>query len=417
MRYDVGRFRRPMRRSTEGQLMSLISLGDGSTLTLDFTTGVLDPRLTFTRASTGTFINSSGNVATASNNVARFDHDPTTLAPRGLLIEGTATNYLPFSQGLVGTGWFTGGICTKTQNYATGPDGVANSATRLEMSYSGGEGRTYYASSYTTLPHTNSVWLKSNTGSNQTVRLWNTSGTPVTCTVTPTWQRFQSVNTTGTSLPGYFYLENPSSTVAVDILAWGAQLEAGSGASSYIPTGASTVQRLADNCYIYDTTTTGGLSWFKTATQGTFYVEMSKRTAGTAFAAAAFGTRATAFQDFMLYQAVGNNWLSFNWGAGEYTTNYSALSSPFLIKAAVALSPSTPATEADSTVSINGSNSALNTGPNIALPFTRDLSCTASRGSASGIASSQNYAETAIRRIKFFPFAMTAAQMNAMTTL
>jgi len=28
MRYDVGRFRRPMRRSTEGQLMSLISLGD-----------------------------------------------------------------------------------------------------------------------------------------------------------------------------------------------------------------------------------------------------------------------------------------------------------------------------------------------------------------------------------------------------
>jgi len=68
MRYDVGRFRRPMRRSTEGQLMSLISLGDGSTLTLDFTTGVLDPRLTFTRASDATFINSSGLVQWADAN-------------------------------------------------------------------------------------------------------------------------------------------------------------------------------------------------------------------------------------------------------------------------------------------------------------------------------------------------------------
>ena len=70
MRYDVGRFRRPMRRSTEGQLMSLISLGDGSTLSLDFTTGVLDSRLTFTRASNATFINSSGLVQWAASNHA-----------------------------------------------------------------------------------------------------------------------------------------------------------------------------------------------------------------------------------------------------------------------------------------------------------------------------------------------------------
>ena len=36
--------------------------GDGSTLSLDFTTmgGVLDPRLTFSRASTATFVNSQG---------------------------------------------------------------------------------------------------------------------------------------------------------------------------------------------------------------------------------------------------------------------------------------------------------------------------------------------------------------------
>ena len=425
MRYDLGRFRRPMRRSTEGQLMSLISLGDGSTLTLDFTTGVLDSRLTFSRASNATFINSGGLVEWAAANMMtysqsqdsntfwnafgtsvtrtasqsdplggtgavkldydatssdavisrtvtvsqgltytlsvwlradsgtvnnlrlgrgasaagsyfpslttawqrfsltfvatggsdgielrvltsgspktasfhvfgaqlepgdtmrgynpalaavpyhapRFDHDPTTpFAPKGLLIEGTATNRLPNSQTLSGTGWGTGGICTTTTNYTTGPDGVANSATRLEMSFSGGTGRTYYDTGYTTLPHTNSVWLKSNTGSNQTVNLWNTSGTPVSCTVTPTWQRFQSVSTTGSSLPGYFYLENPSTAVAVDILAWGAQLEAGSGASSYIPTGASQVQRLADECSM---TGTNFSDWFTNSAEGSFYV-------------------------------------------------------------------------------------------------------------------------------------------------
>jgi len=36
---------------------------------------------------------------------------------------------------------------------------------------------------------------------------------------------------------------------------------------------------------------------------------------------------------------------------------------------------------------------------------------------ASATVPSQNYAEVAIRRIKFFPTAMTAAQLNAMTTL
>jgi hypothetical protein len=35
-----------------------------------------------------------------------------------------------------------------------------------------------------------------------------------------------------------------------DVLIWGAQLEAGSGASSYIPTGASTGSRVADSCTI-----------------------------------------------------------------------------------------------------------------------------------------------------------------------
>ena len=69
MRSLLGRFHRPFARGTEDQLLMLNNLGDGSTLSLDFTTGVLDPRLTFQRLSNATFINSSGLVKYAEQNL------------------------------------------------------------------------------------------------------------------------------------------------------------------------------------------------------------------------------------------------------------------------------------------------------------------------------------------------------------
>ena len=164
------------------------SRGDGSTLNLDFTGGSLDPRVVLTRsAATATYINSSGYVASAAVNEARFDYDPTTLAAKGLLIEGSATNYLLRSTTCTSTGWNTGGTVTVTTSYATGPDGVSNSATRFQMNHSGGgTGRIYQDSGFTTKPYTNSVWIKSNTGSNQTLNLWNTAGSGNTFTITAT---------------------------------------------------------------------------------------------------------------------------------------------------------------------------------------------------------------------------------------
>lgn len=62
------------------------------TLDLDFTQGVLPPGLTFTRASTATYIGSDGLLKTAAVGEPRFDYDPITLACKGLLIEGARTN-------------------------------------------------------------------------------------------------------------------------------------------------------------------------------------------------------------------------------------------------------------------------------------------------------------------------------------
>jgi len=63
------------------------------TLDLVFNGPTLDPQLTFTRASTATYFDSSGTMQTAAVNAARFDYDPVTLALRGLLIEEQRTNF------------------------------------------------------------------------------------------------------------------------------------------------------------------------------------------------------------------------------------------------------------------------------------------------------------------------------------
>ena len=59
---------------------------------------------TFSRASIGTYFDSSGTLQTASSGTPIcFDHDPITHAPKGILIEEARTNLLQYS-GNIGMG-------------------------------------------------------------------------------------------------------------------------------------------------------------------------------------------------------------------------------------------------------------------------------------------------------------------------
>jgi len=307
-----------MRRSTEGQLMSLISLGDGSTLSLDVTTGVLDPRLTVTRSGTGTFINASGLVATASTNTPRFDYDPTTLAPRGLLIEGIATNLLNWSESFATSGggvlWSYNTYITRNTTQIVSPDGTQNAYRfnettdnqihRISTSVTGSAGAYVLSIWVQIIDESAPRRLYINAIAFMGVgALFNidpatqtgASGSAVALTGTAanragTWVKYPNnwyrCSILGTYIANqtiYFQINRASSTTATDdtfagstsngLALWGAQLEAGSGASSYIPTGASTGTRNADECSM---TGTNFSSWFN-ATEGAFLAHARRR--------------------------------------------------------------------------------------------------------------------------------------------
>ena len=100
----------------------------GASLDLSFLTpGTLDPRITFTRASTATYTDASGTIRTAATNAPRWDYDPVTHALRGLLIEEARTNIVPTS--VPTTGWTAQNI-TIIGAAGTAPDGT-NTMVRL----------------------------------------------------------------------------------------------------------------------------------------------------------------------------------------------------------------------------------------------------------------------------------------------
>ena len=412
-----------------GSMMRRAMIGDGSTLSLDFTTGQLDPRLTFTRASTGTFINASGNVATASNNVARFDHDPTTLAPRGLLIEGTATNLALRSNDFNttvtdGTQWIVSGY-TRGDVSTTLPDGTTGNACRISGTGSASF-RTPSIAVTASTAYTFSFWARNNGGSQARYRVWNaTAGSSIVDYTLPgsnyvaqiggsnntstTWVRVSVTFTTPVGCTSIFVYPTSSDTGTVDLLLWGAQVEAGSGASSYIPTGASQVQRLGDSCVM---TGANFSSWFAGATEGVLYAELERprsQSGSIGHDHAAVGTRYSSGAGWILYATVADFWpttLLWPTGGPIFPGGFPT-SIPLVSKQAARWFGGN-----DATNFANGLQGTTGAGSGTLTPTMLSIGA----NSTSGTQADRDWLNACVRRVKFWPVALPNSQIIALTT-
>lgn len=243
-----------------------------------------------------------GSTATAyTRNVggrfpARFDYDPVTLAPRGILIEDQRTNLLTYSEQFDNAVWIKT-ASTITSNAGTAPDGTltadllqdttATSQHYINQNINVTSGQTYTISFYAknngygkvtfTWPTGLSAFPSSNvtftfaTGAATVVGAGSASMTDVG----DGWYRCVATNTASATVTGsnmYFSLNGLVSytgTGTGGAYFWGAQLEAGAFATSYIPTVASQVTRTADQASIVAPMFA---PWYN-QTEGTFVVE------------------------------------------------------------------------------------------------------------------------------------------------
>ena len=275
------------------------------TLLLDFAkVKRLDPRITFTRASTGTFYNSAGVLSTAASGVARFDFNPITEESLGLLIEEQRTNLLTYSD--LSLNSFTDGV-TVTANSIASPDGTVN-ATLLTSTVTGGSNTCYAdrgATATTSTTYSYSIFLKAGTSPISTINLYFVGGsfrqaigtvtwatlaysvtsTDSTATGTITnvgngWYRltltYDSGNNTNLVSRVYVRSQGSSNVAGETVYAWGRQTEAGAFPTSYIQTVASQVTRAADAASM---TGTNFSSWYNQG-EGTLYTSFRPMSSG-----------------------------------------------------------------------------------------------------------------------------------------
>jgi hypothetical protein len=203
--------------------------------------------------------------------VPRFDHDASSLVCKGLLIEESRTNLLNYSEDFSNAYWITS--ATISSNNAVSPDGTTSADT---ITYTAAAAQTYGTAtvSPSTL-YTFSYYVKLGTKTSNNFAIYDATNlafivgsTASTGPSTSTWTRITITFTTPAGCTSVrCYPDSNDVAVAGTIYVWGAQLETGNFATSYIPTTTTTVTRGLDLCYIPQ----ANMSWFN-STEGSFEV-------------------------------------------------------------------------------------------------------------------------------------------------
>lgn len=246
---------------------------------------------------------------TAEAGVPRFDHNPVTFESLGLEIEEQRTNLLLRSEEFESASW-SRTASTVTANSVVSPDGtldadtyVVNSGVNISGNTNLQNVRSAAVTVTTATTYTYSVYIKA--AGYSVVRvivsaqanlalgiadvIFNVSTGVITTTttgsgtITPVGNGWYRCTVTGTTAGTTVYCGQAVADTGTangysGLFMWGAQLEAGAFATSYIPTVASQVTRSAD---IASMTGTNFSSWYNQG-EGTFVTEVIANNGATA---------------------------------------------------------------------------------------------------------------------------------------
>ena len=213
-----------------------------------------------------TFEGSVSNVSVKEatiDNLPRVDYTDGTSS---LLVEPMRTNLVTESSDF--TNWTTTGSAAVTPNTTISPDGTQNADTLNIFS-----GNFFYkpiTSGAGTFTLSCYVKVASGTLDFKMQSFNGTDGADASSTFTANtnWQRFEFTTTVTTD--SNFYPIQVSGLTGGDFQIWGAQVEEGSYATSYIPTDGGTVTRVQET---YEKT---GISDKINSTEGVLFVEMAR---------------------------------------------------------------------------------------------------------------------------------------------
>jgi hypothetical protein len=373
--------------------------GDGSVTAGDGTSGVY---LWGAQLSVGPYPLDYTPTTSAAVYGPRFDYDPVTLAARGLLIEEQRTNLLTYSDDFSNAAWVKGSGFTLLSNSVTSPDGTVNADTYTRGTTASFAYLSQQVSGNASTALTYSCWVKSPSGS-ATIRMVISDVNLVSANssliaIGTTWQRISYTIAAGTlsntGLIGVGFLLDTGQTIDV----WGAQLEAGSFSTSYIPTVAASVTRSADVASV------NTLSPWMNEVEGTIYAEVTSLTGVLALTNQSMAEIDTGVQDNrnkisryegVIYGTTTNGGVAqADFSLGNATSANTVYKAAYRFKAndfAGTINGGTVQTDTSGTVPSSLTKLWLGNNPN------------------------SDYLNGHLRRVAFYPRALTSSELQAIT--
>jgi hypothetical protein len=207
-------------------------------INFDFTAGTLPGGIAFTRSTTGTYNSSGGILTVAAINAPRFNFVGGTAC---LLIEPAATNLLLQSNNFSNASWFLFNGAAATAAQFVSPDGTNNG---WSISSGTGFAGPQQFLTFSNVLQTVSVWVKRITGAAPLSIQLNNVNTGDLVTSTTLTRFARAMTPSAGAANASFFVDDVSGKVNGF---YGAQLEIGPVATSYIPTTTAAGARAADS--------------------------------------------------------------------------------------------------------------------------------------------------------------------------